>query len=167
MVEATAAAKDDDGDGGVVIYEGRFSWIAAASMMIWVLAFIVAVVFTVLAVRDAAFELIAEDLSYIVAPNPPYGPEEQPQDAPMREINKLFRWFLPQTALFYALAATSIGLFTASYFASFMLLEDQGAKRVVDIGLLVTKGVNTYLERSLPLIWVLVGCVGIYVWQIG
>ena len=49
------------------------------------------------------------------------------------------------------------------YFASFMLLEDQGAKRVVDIGLLVSRGVDAYLTRTLPILWVLLGTCGVYV----
>jgi Na+/H+-translocating membrane pyrophosphatase len=50
------------------------------------------------------------------------------------------------------LAAASLGLFTVSYFTSFMLLEDQGSKRVVDIGHVIAKGVKVYLERTVPVI---------------
>eukprot|EP00439_Symbiodinium_sp_Y106_P019086 s3113_g2.t1 len=84
---------------------------------------------------------------------PPYGPEEQPVvDATMREINQVFAYRLPQTALFYSLAGASLGLFT-----------DQGPKRVVDIGFLISKGVNVYMGRTIPIILALLFLGGWYV----
>jgi len=133
-------------------------------MMIWVLSFICSMVLLVLSTRGSAFELISEEASYIQELNPPYGPEEQPNaDASMREINQMFRYRLPQTALFYSFAAASLGLFTVSYFASFMMLEDIGAKRVMDIGTVISKGVKTYLGLVIPSICVFLFFGGWYV----
>jgi K(+)-stimulated pyrophosphate-energized sodium pump len=136
-------------DGGdIVIFEGTFSWFAAWSMMIWILAFIVSMVLMVLSTRGSAFTIISEEISFVKFRNPPYGPVDQPNiDSVMREINQPFRYRLPQTALYYSLAASSLGLFTVSYFTSFMLLEDQGTKRVMDIGNVIAKGVKVYMER--------------------
>jgi len=122
--------------------------------MIWVLSFICSMVLMVLSTRGSAFDFISEEVSFVKEFNPPYGPEEQPNvDATMREINQLFRYRLPQTALFYSLAAASLGLFTVSYFTSFMLLEDIGSKRVMDIGTVIAKGVKTYLGLIIPSIF--------------
>merc|ERR1719277_469303 len=121
--------------------------------MIWVVCFILSTVVMVLSTRGSAFEIVSEEISFIKEVNPPYGPEDQPNgDATMREINQMFRYRLPQTALFYSLAAASLGLFTVSYFTSYMLLEDQGSKRVVDIGIVVAKGVQVYLQRTIPVV---------------
>mmetsp|Transcript_29641 Transcript_29641/g.52857 ORF Transcript_29641/g.52857 Transcript_29641/m.52857 type:complete len:910 (+) Transcript_29641:146-2875(+) len=155
---------DDDED--VVIFEGTFSWFAAWCMMIWVLAFICCMVLMVLSTRGSAFDLVSEEISFIKAYNPPYGPEEQPNvDATMREINQPFRYRLPQTALYYSLAAASLGLFTVCYFTSFMLLEDQGSKRVMDIGTVIKKGVKVYLERVMLVIIFFLFCGGWYVFN--
>jgi len=141
------------GDEDIVIFEGCFSWLAAWCMMIWILAFIVSMVLMVLSTRGSAFEMISEEISFIKELNPPYGPKEQPNvDATMREINQPFRYRLPQTALFYSLAASSLGLFTVSYFTSYMLLEDQGSKRVMDIGHVIKKGVKVYVGKTTHLI---------------
>lgn len=122
-------------------------------MMIWVVCFITSMVVMVLSARGSAFDLISEEISFIKELNPPYGPEDQPNiDATMREINQMFRYRLPQTALFYSLAASSLGLFTVSYFTSYMLLEDQGSKRVIDIGLVISKGVQVYFDRATPVL---------------
>ncbi|CAE7216234.1 Cyb5d2 [Symbiodinium sp. KB8] len=118
----------------------------------------------VLSTRGSAFEIISEEISFVKEVRPPYGPEEQPVvDATMREINQVFAYRLPQTALFYSLAGASLGLFTVSYFTSFMLLEDQGPKRVVDIGFLISKGVNVYMGRTIPIILALLFLGGWYV----
>merc|ERR1719223_118121 len=81
----------------------------------------------------------------------------------MREINALFRYNLPQDALFYSLASASLGLLTVSYFINFMLLEDQGSKRIVDIGILISKGVTVYLERTIPVVSIFLFFCGWYV----
>lgn len=155
-------------EGDLVIFEGTFSWGAAWSMMIWILAFIACMVLMVLSTRGSAFVIISEEISFIKERNPPYGPEEQPNvDATMREINQLFRYKLPQTALFYSLAASSLGLFSVSYFTSFMLLEDQGTKRVVDIGFVIHKGVKVYMERVNIIIWFFQFCGAAYVLNTG
>lgn len=138
-------------EDNIVIFEGRFSWWAAWCMMIWVVCFILSIVVMVLSTRGSAFDLVSEEISFIKERSPLYGPEEQP-NAAMREINQVFRYRLPQTALFYSLAASSLGLFTVSYFTSYMLLEDQGSKRVVDIGLVIAKGVQVYFARTTPVI---------------
>jgi K(+)-stimulated pyrophosphate-energized sodium pump len=146
MPEPQADTGLDGGD--IVIFEGTFSWFAAWSMMIWILAFIVSMVLMVLSTRGSAFTIISEEISFVKFRNPPYGPVDQPNiDSVMREINQPFRYRLPQTALYYSLAASSLGLFTVSYFTSFMLLEDQGTKRVMDIGNVIAKGVKVYMER--------------------
>lgn len=148
----------------VIIFEGTFSWWAAWCMMIWVLCFLASAVMMVLSTRGSAFEIISEEISFVKEVRPPYGPEEQPVvDATMREINQVFAYRLPQTALFYSLAGASLGLFTVSYFTSFMLLEDQGPKRVVDIGFLISKGVNVYMGRTIPIILALLFLGGWYV----
>eukprot|EP00434_Breviolum_minutum_P034640 symbB.v1.2.030666.t3/scaffold3482.1/size55780/4 len=148
----------------VVIFEGTFSWWAAWCMMIWVLCFLASTVLMILSTRGSAFQIISEEISYVKEVRPPYGPEEQPvADATMREINQMFAYRLPQTALFYSLAGSSLGLFTVSYFTSFVLLEDQGPKRVVDIGFLISKGVNVYMGRTIPVILALLFLGGWYV----
>merc|ERR1719456_1899540 len=122
--------------------------------MIWVLCFIASSVLMVLSMRGSAFEIVSKEISFIHAELPPYGPEDQPNiGATMRDINQEFNYRLPQTPLFYSLAASSLGLFTVSYFTSFMLLEDQGTKRVVDIGTVIQKGVKVYMERVNIIIW--------------
>jgi len=122
-------------------------------MMLWVLVFILSMVLMVLSTRGSAFDFISEEISFVKEFNPPYGPEEQPNvDSTMREINQAFRYRLPQTALFYSLAASSLGLFSVSYFTSYMLIEDQGSKRVMDIGIVVAKGVKVYLGRTIPVV---------------
>jgi len=148
----------------IIIFEGRFSWWAAWCMMIWVICFIMSTVAMVLSTRGSAFDIVSEEISFIKELNPPYGPEEQPNlDATMREINQMFRYKLPQTALFYSLAASSLGMFTVSYFTSYMLLEDQGSKRVIDIGLVIAKGVQVYFERTTPVIIFFLFCGAWYV----
>eukprot|EP00927_Polykrikos_kofoidii_P007260 TRINITY_DN12967_c0_g1_i1.p1 TRINITY_DN12967_c0_g1~~TRINITY_DN12967_c0_g1_i1.p1 ORF type:complete len:898 (+),score=127.16 TRINITY_DN12967_c0_g1_i1:162-2855(+) len=150
----------------VVIFEGRFSWWAAWCMMIWVLCFIASTILMVLSTRGSAFLLVSEEISFVRERMPPYGPDEQPiADSSMREINQAFRYLLPQTALFYSIAASALGLFTVSYFTSYMLLEDQGSKRLVDIGYVISKGVHVYLEGSLPVvsIFLVVGACYVYI----
>eukprot|EP00928_Gymnodinium_smaydae_P035985 TRINITY_DN25233_c0_g1_i1.p1 TRINITY_DN25233_c0_g1~~TRINITY_DN25233_c0_g1_i1.p1 ORF type:complete len:898 (+),score=93.81 TRINITY_DN25233_c0_g1_i1:139-2832(+) len=164
----TAKKQDAEEDTGedVVIFEGRFSWWAAWCMMIWILAFIAFTVLTVLSTRGSAFVIMSEEISFVKVRNPPYGPVEQPNvDATMREINQPFRYFLPQTALLYSLAASALGLFTVSYFTSFMLLEDQGSKRVVDIGSVVAKGVRVYMERTIPVVCLFLVAGGFYIYM--
>ncbi|CAE8677992.1 unnamed protein product [Polarella glacialis] len=162
--EATMGGNRKALDEEIVIFEGTFSWWAAWCMMIWVLCFIAAMVLMVLSTRGSAFEIISEEISFVKELNPPYGPKEQPVlDATMREINQLFAYRLPQTALYYSIAASCLGLFTVSYFTSFMLLEDQGPKRMVDIGLLVSKAVQVYMERTIPVVLVFVFFGGWYV----
>lgn len=160
-----AKGNDKPSVSEVLIFEGRFSWWAAYCMMLWVLCFMACTVLMVLSTRGSAFILISEEISFVREHNPPYGPEEQPNtDSTMREINQAFRYVLPQTALFYSLAASAMGLFTVSYFTSYMLLEDQGSKRVVDIGCVIAKGVRVYLERSLPVIMLFLVAGGAYVY---
>merc|ERR1719235_3080697 len=132
--------------------------------MIWILGFISCTVLMVPSTRGSTFEIISEEISFVKERNPPYGPKEQPNvDATMREINQYFRYRLPQTALYYSLAASSLGLFTISYFTSFMLLEDQGTKRVVDIGTVIQKGVKVYMERTNIIVWFFQFCGAFYV----
>jgi len=158
------AADEDIDEGDLVIFEGTFSWGAAWCMMIWILAFIGSTVLMVLSTRGSTFEVISEEISFVKERNPPYGPIDQPNvDATMREINQYFRYRLPQTALYYSLAASSLGLFSLSYFTSFMLLEDQGTKRVVDIGTVIQKGVKVYMERTNIIIWFFQACGALYV----
>jgi len=160
--EAASKQQNDTlGDDEILVFEGRFSWCAAWCMMVWVLVFVIFTVMTVLSFRGTAFELIGTEISFIQGRNPIYGPAEQP--LPQREINKPFKFHIPQTALFFSLASSSFGLFTVCYFTSFMLLEDQGTKRVVDIGFLISKGVQVYLERTIPVIGVFLVLSGIYV----
>jgi len=145
------------------ISEGVFSWTAAWSMMFWVLGFICSMVMAVLAFQGSAFDVISEEVSFVRARNPPYGPEDQPRDALMRQIHLTFKYYLPQVALFYSQAAGSLGMFTVSYFTSFMLLEDQGTKKIVDIGGLISKGVIVYLERTIPVLLLFLFFGGWYV----
>merc|ERR1719446_2061532 len=120
----------------------------------------------VLAYQSSAFEVIAEEISFVRERNPPYGPADQPfSEAKMRDINMPFRYNLPQLALFYSLASASLGLFVLSYFANYMLLEDRGAKPVVDIAELVGEGVQVYMTRTIPMILIFLFAAGWYVWQ--
>merc|ERR1719401_3238289 len=81
----------------------------------------------------------------------------------MRDVNEPFAYLLPQVPLFFCLASASWGLFTVSYFTTFMLLEDKGHKKVVDICNLVSKGVAVYLERTIPVVCVFLFFAGWYV----
>lgn len=147
-----------------IINEGVFSWTAAWCMMIWILCTISSVVMGVLTFQGAGFERISEEISFIRARNPPYGPVEQPNmELKMRDVNMPFRYLLPQVPLFFCLASASVGLFTVSYFINFMLLEDQGHKKVVDICKLISKGVVVYLERTIPVICIFLFLAGWYV----
>eukprot|EP00931_Biecheleriopsis_adriatica_P087126 TRINITY_DN61636_c0_g1_i1.p1 TRINITY_DN61636_c0_g1~~TRINITY_DN61636_c0_g1_i1.p1 ORF type:complete len:890 (-),score=181.80 TRINITY_DN61636_c0_g1_i1:36-2705(-) len=160
----TAKDRKSATDEEVLVFEGTFSWWAAWCMMIWVLCFLASTILMVLSTRGSAFTIISEEVSFIKELNPPYGPEEQPViDATMREINQMFAYKLPQTALYYSLAGASLGMFTVAYFTSFMLLEDQGPKRVVDIGFLISKAVNVYMSRVIPMVVVLLILAGSYV----
>eukprot|EP00448_Togula_jolla_P003982 CAMPEP_0170598924 /NCGR_PEP_ID=MMETSP0224-20130122/16512_1 /TAXON_ID=285029 /ORGANISM="Togula jolla, Strain CCCM 725" /LENGTH=902 /DNA_ID=CAMNT_0010923519 /DNA_START=123 /DNA_END=2827 /DNA_ORIENTATION=+ len=151
-------------DDQAAIFEGVFSWRSAWCMMLWVLCFICSVVMMVLAYQGAAFELISEEFSWIRDRNPLYGPAEQPNDAKLRDINQMFRYHLPQVALWYSLAAASLGLFTVFYFTNSMLLEDRGSKRAVDICSLFSHGVAVYMERTIPVICVFLFFGGWYVY---
>lgn len=154
------AALDDE----VIIAEGVFSWTAAFCMMFWILCLISSVVMGVLTYQGAGFERISEEISFVRERNPPYGPVEQPnQDLKMRDVNQPFRYLLPQVPLYFCLASASCGLFTVSYFTTFMLLEDQGHKKVVDISHLVSRGVAVYLERTFPVIGMFLFFAGWYV----
>lgn len=164
-------SKQDEEHGGkpaleddVMIQEGRFSWAAAWCMMFWIVCFICSIVMAILAYRGAAFELITYQISFVHIRNPPYGPEEQPDGALMREINVPFSYYLPQVALFYSLAASSAGLFTVCYFTNYMLLEDQGSRKTCDICKLVAVGVQVYMERTIPVILVFLFFGGWYVY---
>jgi len=165
-----ANLKSDEEGGGrgnedeASIYEGVFSWTAAWCMMIWVLVFICSVVMMALAYEDAAFEVISEEISFVRERNPPYGPAEQPNDAKMRDVNQYFFYRLPQVALFFSMASSAFGLFTVSYFTNFMLLEDQGQKRIVDLCTLISKGVIVYLERTMPVIFIFLFFGGWYIY---
>lgn len=148
-----------------VIFEGRFSWGAAWCMMIWILCFIANTVMMVLSLRGPPIMFISEEVSFIKEHMPPYGPDDQPVGVEItREINQVFRYRLPETALFYSLAAASLGLFTVYYFTSYMLLEDQGSKRVVDIGVVINKGVTSYLRRVTPAVYIFIFVGGWYVY---
>lgn len=165
-------SKQDDADvtgkpqleDDVMVQEGIFSWAAAWCMMVWIVCFICSLVMGILAYRGAAFELIAEEISFVRERNPPYGPEEQPYGALMRDVNQPFRHHLPQVALFYSLSASSAGLFTVCYFTNFMLLEDQGTRKTVDVCRLVAVGVQVYMERTIPVILVFLFFGGWYVY---
>lgn len=155
---------DTDHVDEVTVIEGIFSWTAAWCMMIWVLCLITSVVGAVLTYQGSGYPRISEEISFIKARNPPYGPVEQPNmDLKMRNVNQPFRYELPQVPLFFSLASASWGLFTVSYFASFMLLEDQGVKKVVDISSLISKGVVAYLKRTMAVICIFLFFVGWYV----
>eukprot|EP00927_Polykrikos_kofoidii_P018484 TRINITY_DN18574_c0_g2_i1.p1 TRINITY_DN18574_c0_g2~~TRINITY_DN18574_c0_g2_i1.p1 ORF type:complete len:902 (+),score=131.68 TRINITY_DN18574_c0_g2_i1:81-2786(+) len=160
--ERSAAKRNTEDE--VAISEGVFSWRAAWCMMFWILIFICSSIMVVLAYQGAAFEVISEEISYVKARNPPYGPAEQPNNANMRNVNQYFRYHLPQVALFYSIAASALGLFTVSYFTNYMLLEDQGQKRIVDVCLLISKGVTVYLERTIPMVVLFLVAGGWYVY---
>eukprot|EP00931_Biecheleriopsis_adriatica_P050105 TRINITY_DN29003_c0_g1_i1.p1 TRINITY_DN29003_c0_g1~~TRINITY_DN29003_c0_g1_i1.p1 ORF type:complete len:916 (-),score=195.63 TRINITY_DN29003_c0_g1_i1:6-2753(-) len=156
---------DDPHDEEVVMIEGVFSWTAAWCMMFWVVAFICTTALCILTFQSAGIERISEEISFIREQNPPYGPKEQPDpEMGMRDINKPFRYHLPQEALYYSMASASIGLFTASYFTNTMLLEAQGVRRCVDIAWLISKGVQVYLQRTIPVISFILTFGALYVY---
>ena len=159
-VDAKAHNLEDE----AAIYEGVFSWTAAWCMMLWVLCLITSIVLGVLTYQGAGFERISEEISYIRERNPPYGPAQQPNvDLKLRDVNQPFRYMLPQVPLYYSLASASFGLFTVSYFVNFMLLEDQGHKKIVDICMLISASVKVYLERTIPVICIFLFFGGWYV----
>merc|ERR1719218_266611 len=116
-----------------------------------------------LSLRNTAGPLVSEEVSYIDCPNPPWdippwGYVKQPGDAPSRKIGKRFRYAMPQTILYYALACASFGLFTVAYFCSELLIQDLGVQRVMQMGDIINKGVNVYLLRTMPVIFMVI-CV--------
>lgn len=166
--QATKAGNKDAGDADKraeedknVIVDGVFSWTAAWCMMFFVLTFICSLVVMVLTYQGAGIERVSREISFIVCPNPPYGPADQPN--PQRDINEPFLYHLPQVALFYSLAASSFGLFTVCYFTNFVFMEDQGNQQVVDLCSLITKGVMVYLQRAYPIVIIFLSVTGCYV----
>jgi len=157
--------KGRGGDDEVQTVEGVFSWSAAWCMMFWVVAFICCAAMGVLTFQGAGIERISQEISFIREQNPPYGPSEQPDPiAGMRDINKPFKYHLPQEALFYSMASSAFGLFTVSFFTNTMLLEAQGARRNVDIAWLISRGVQVYIERTIPVIAGFLFAAGFYVY---
>jgi len=147
----------------IVIVEGEFSWFAAWMMMFWLVVCICSVTMGVLTFQGDGIERISEEISFVRQQKPPYGPAEQPNMATMREINEPFRYHLPQVALYYSVAAASLGLFTVSFFANSMLLETQGISRNVDINMLINAGVQIYMSRTIPVILLFLVSAGGYV----
>jgi len=151
-------------DDEAIIAEGIFSWKAAWCMMFWIFCMISSVVIGILTFQGQGFERISEEISFVRERNPPYGPVEQPMpELKMRDVNQPFRYLLPQVPLYFSLASASWGLFTVSYFTTFMLLEDQGYKRNMDICSLVSRGVAVYMERTIPVIIIFLFFGGWYV----
>eukprot|EP00439_Symbiodinium_sp_Y106_P003150 s1780_g1.t1 len=124
---------------------------------------------------------------------PPWGYVKQPNDAPERKIGEIldrqwrrlcegerqlrncsaepskqytrrFRYAMPQLMLFYSLLCGCFGLFTVAYFCSELLVQDVGSETVMQMGELVKKGVDVYLLRSMPVIFIVVVVVASVVW---
>jgi len=139
----------------VVIHTGRFSWISACFMCIFIITGFVSAVLAGLSMRNTAWPMLAEETSYIDAPNPPWdvppwGYVLQPDDATERKIGRKFAYAMPQTMLFYSLSSASFGLFTVCYFCSELLVQDCGITRVKSMGDVINKGIDTYLFRTVP-----------------
>lgn len=151
------------------IHRGRFSWLFAALMCFFIVGAFVSLVLMLLSLRNDTFRMISEEVSYINAPNPPWemppwGYVKQPNDAPERKIGERFRYAMPQLMLFYSLLCGCFGLFTVAYFCSELLVQDVGSETVMQMGELVKKGVDVYLLRSMPVIFIVVVVVASVVW---
>jgi len=174
-------ADEDADDGGVLyhmglankeaalIHRGYFSWLSAFMMCIFVIGGFISLVLMLLALRNNTFRMVSEEISYIDAPNPPWelppwGYVRQPGGASSRKIGQKFRYAMPQVMLFYSLLCGCFGLFTVAYFCSELLVQDIGAETVMQMGELVKKGVDVYLLRSMPVIFVVVVVVASVVW---
>lgn len=172
---------EDDDDAGrlyhmglaakeaAVIHRGYFGWLSALMMCIFVIGGFVSLVLLLLALRNNTFRMVSEEISYIDAPNPPWelppwGYVRQPGGATSRKIGQRFRYAMPQVMLFYSLLCGSFGLFTVAYFCCELLVQDIGAETVMQMGELVKKGVDVYLLRSMPVIFVVVVVVASVVW---
>lgn len=160
---------EDGGDGGGLqsiafverIDAGRFSYCSAIAMCIFILTGFTAVVMMLLSMRNTAVPMVSEEISYISCKNPPWdippwGFVKQPGDATSRTIGKPFRYAMPQTVLYYSLACASFGLFTVAYFCSELLIQDLGVQRVMQMGHVIQKGVDVYLYRTMPVIFIVI-----------
>jgi len=145
---------------------GRFSYCSAFCMSIFIITGFASILMMVLSMRNSAMQMISEEISYIDCQNPPWdvppwGFVKQPNDAPSRKIGQPFRYAMPQTILFYSLACASFGLFTVSYFCSELLIQDLGVQRVTEMGDIINKGVEVYLARTMPVIFIMICIVAI------
>jgi len=151
----------------VVVSPGRFSWVAACFMCVFIITGFCAVVLMALSMKNTAVPMISEEISYIDAQNPPWdippwGFVKQPGDAQSRKIGERFRFAMPQTTLFYSVASASFGIFTVSYYCSELLIQDLGVSRVRQMGEVIQKGVDVYLFRTVPimaLVMIMVACI--------
>eukprot|EP00931_Biecheleriopsis_adriatica_P104353 TRINITY_DN79034_c0_g1_i1.p1 TRINITY_DN79034_c0_g1~~TRINITY_DN79034_c0_g1_i1.p1 ORF type:complete len:1002 (+),score=189.30 TRINITY_DN79034_c0_g1_i1:144-3149(+) len=141
----------------VLINRGRFSWLSAIAMCIFVVGGFVSATMMFLSLQHSTFFLVSEETSYIDAPNPawelpPWGYVKQPNDAPSRKMGKPFRYAMPQFMMFYSNFSACWGLFTVAYFCSELLVQDLGVDSVRNMGDLVNCGVGVYLARIYPII---------------
>eukprot|EP00927_Polykrikos_kofoidii_P035778 TRINITY_DN30309_c0_g1_i1.p1 TRINITY_DN30309_c0_g1~~TRINITY_DN30309_c0_g1_i1.p1 ORF type:complete len:1006 (+),score=127.16 TRINITY_DN30309_c0_g1_i1:130-3147(+) len=143
----------------VEIHPGHFSWLSAFFMCLSVIACFSSLIPLVLSWRDTAGYMISREVSHINAasppwPLPPWGQVRQPNGAESRKIGEEFDFAVPQSALYFSMFASSFGLFTVSYFCSELLVQDMGSSRVKLMGDLINTGVRVYLQRTLPVILV-------------
>jgi len=153
----------------MVISPGRFSWFSSFVMSSCIVTGAASLVLMCLALRDTGVEMISIEVSYINARNPPqvippWGYVKQPNSAADRKIGQEFAYAMPQAVLFYSMFCASFGIFTVAYFCSEMLIQDQGVARVKQVGMLINKGVDVFLFRTVPIIMVVMCVVAVLVY---
>lgn len=145
----------------VEIYRGRFSWVSAFFMCVFVLCGFASLIMMMLSLRDTTFNMVATEVSYIDCQNPP-GPMPpwdfvpQPNGATSRKIGERFSFAMPQVTLYYSLFSGSFGLFTVAYFCSELLIQDLGIFRVRMMGEVINQGVDMFILRTVPAVMGLV-----------
>eukprot|EP00933_Yihiella_yeosuensis_P075135 TRINITY_DN8433_c1_g1_i3.p1 TRINITY_DN8433_c1_g1~~TRINITY_DN8433_c1_g1_i3.p1 ORF type:complete len:628 (+),score=90.62 TRINITY_DN8433_c1_g1_i3:88-1971(+) len=148
----------------VVVYRGRFSWVSAIFMCIFTVGAFCSLVLMLLSLSDSTWPLVSEEVSYINGKNPPWevppwGYVKQPNDATERKIGVKFRYAMPQFTMFYSLFSASFGLFTVAYYCSELLVQDIGIASVKNMGDIICKGVDVYMTRQAPIMYLVIGCI--------
>lgn len=154
----------------VFIHRGRFSWRSAFFMCLFIVTGFSSSVLMCLSLQETtALSLIGEEISYINTENPPWpahpwGYVKQPNDATERKVGQPFRYAMPATVLFWAIASASFGLFTVAYFCSELLVQDLGITRVKEIGDVINRGVRVYVSVSVPIMLVFMSVIAIAIY---
>eukprot|EP00928_Gymnodinium_smaydae_P040403 TRINITY_DN27401_c0_g1_i1.p1 TRINITY_DN27401_c0_g1~~TRINITY_DN27401_c0_g1_i1.p1 ORF type:complete len:983 (-),score=246.68 TRINITY_DN27401_c0_g1_i1:73-3021(-) len=155
----------------VEIFRGRFSWLSAFMMCVFIICCFASMILIVLSFQNTMSQLVATEISYISCPNPPWpvppwGYVLQPNEATERKIGRAFSFAMPQTTLFYSIFSACFGLFTVSYFCSELLIQDVGVYSVKMMGEVINRGVDMFLIRTVPWVYVLMVSIGTFLYFI-